>query len=242
MCKRQNLCLLQIRKIDYYGSSRTKRRRIKAKVAEHLQILEDLRVKNKVSSNLECVAEINSQIPNEELDSQTQAAYIESVQESDSEMFYSDSSEELHLDGSTEGTNPCNDLKRKLADWAPNHNISHSALSELLHILVQSGLGLPRDPRTLLSTITTCEVKEIGHGSYYHFGVSNAIILQLSRESDPSTDTLILRVNIDGLPLFRSSKLSYGLFWPRSKNSQGLMLLSLVCMQAKQSLILLRIT
>lgn len=171
--------------------------------------MEDLRAKNKVSSNLECVAEINSQIPNEELDSQTQAAYIESVQESDSEMFYSDSSEELHLDGSTEGTNPCNDLKRKLADWAPNHNISHSALSELLHILVQSGLDLPRDPRTLLSTITTCEVKEIGHCSYYHFGVSNAIISQLSR--DPSTDTLTLRVNIDGLPLFRSSKME---LWP----------------------------
>ncbi|TKS71949.1 hypothetical protein D9C73_006022 [Collichthys lucidus] len=80
--------------MDYCGSSRTKKRLIKAKVAEHLQMLEDLRGKDKVSSNLECVMEMNSQIHNGELDSQTLA--IESGQ--DSEMFYSDSSEELNLD------------------------------------------------------------------------------------------------------------------------------------------------
>lgn len=185
---------------------------------------------------------MNSQTPNEELDSQTQAAYIESVHESDSEMFYSDSSDKLHLDGSTEGTNPCNDLKRKLADWAPNHNISHSAFSELLHILVLSGLDLPRDPRNLLTTITTNEVKEIGHGSYYHFGVSNAIISQLSRESDPSTDTLTLRVNIDGLPLFRSSKME---LWPilaKIKELPRSNVIIIGLLQAQLSLILLRIS
>ncbi|KAL7401006.1 hypothetical protein ABVT39_021403 [Epinephelus coioides] len=80
----------KIRKMDYYGSSRTKRRRIKAKVAEHLQMLEDLRAKNKVSSNLDCVAEMDSQIHNEELDSQAQTVYNESGQESDSEMFPSE--------------------------------------------------------------------------------------------------------------------------------------------------------
>jgi len=38
------------------------------------------------------------------------------------------------------------DIRRKLRDWSVNHNISHSALSELLHLLVQCGLELPKDP------------------------------------------------------------------------------------------------
>lgn len=88
-----------------------------------------------MSSNLDCVIEMDSQIHNEKLDSQAQTFYNESGQESDSEMFPSDSNEKLNLDASTEGTNPCDELKKKLADWARNHNISYSALSELLHIL-----------------------------------------------------------------------------------------------------------
>ena len=103
VCQCQNLCMLQIRKMDYCGSSRTKRRRIKAKVAEHLQMFEELRSKNKASSNMDCITEMDARLHNEVLDSQ--AVCKESGQESDSEMFYNDSSVELNLDGSTEGTN-----------------------------------------------------------------------------------------------------------------------------------------
>ena len=46
----------------------------------------------------------------------------------------------------------------------------------------------------------------MGDGSYYYFGVANAIISQLSRESPPVVDTLTLRVNIDGISLSKSSK------------------------------------
>ncbi|XP_056449900.1 uncharacterized protein LOC130385424 [Gadus chalcogrammus] len=105
-----------------------------------------------------------------------------------------------------EGSDPCSELKDKLADWAAKRNISHSALSELLPILRHCGLDLPKDPRTLMSTSKNCEVKEMGDGSYYYFGVANAIISQLSRESPPVVDTLTLRVNIDGISLSKSSK------------------------------------
>ncbi|XP_034546374.1 uncharacterized protein LOC117817727 [Notolabrus celidotus] len=135
----------------------------------------------------------------------------ESDQEPDYDMLSSDSNEEFDSEGCIEETDPCTDVKRKLADWAASRNISHSALSELLQILVQCGLDLPKDPRTLLSTSKTCEVKDIGDGCYHHFGISNALTTLLSQQSQPSVESLTLRVNIDGLPLFRSSKME---LWP----------------------------
>lgn len=105
------------------------------------------------------------------------------------------------------------DAKRKLAEWAANRNVSHSALSELLGVLVELGLDLPKDPRTLLGTLKDCEVKEMGRGSYYHFGLESAIIseLKMTNEHELTTDTLTVRVNVDGLPLCRSSNMQ---LWP----------------------------
>ncbi|ROL50895.1 hypothetical protein DPX16_3529 [Anabarilius grahami] len=57
---------------------------------------------------------------------------------------------------------PHYDAKRKLAEWASNPNISHSALSELLTIILELGLDLPKDLRTLLSTVKECDVKDPG--------------------------------------------------------------------------------
>lgn len=54
-------------------------------------------------------------------------------------------------------------------------------------------------------------VKEMGHGVYYHFEVTNALTSQPLNDSNLSVDTLTLRVNIDGLPLFRSSEME---LWP----------------------------
>ncbi|KAK0147354.1 hypothetical protein N1851_013217 [Merluccius polli] len=56
----------------------------------------------------------------------------------------------------TEGE-PHSDAKRKLAEWAANRQVSHSALSELLAILLELGLDVPKDPRTLLGTVKECE-------------------------------------------------------------------------------------
>lgn len=70
--------------------------------------------------------------------------------------------------------------------------MSHSALSELLAILLELGLDVPKDPRTLLGTVKDCEVKEMGQGSYYHFGLASAILseLKMTNEHELTTDTL----------------------------------------------------
>lgn len=101
-----------------------------------------------------------------------------------------------------------------LAEWAAEYNISQNALSALLKILKQKGLNVPLDARTLMCTERKCNVKNVAGGSYYHFGIRNSVVAELASldfDLRDLTDSLTLRINIDGLPLFRSTTLS---LWP----------------------------
>lgn len=102
----------------------------------------------------------------------------------------------------------CSNTKKRLSEWAINYNISHAALSALLDILRDLEQSLPKDPRTLLSTPVCADMRGLAGGSYYHFGVAQSLCSQLSKLSQDSlhgVDTLTLQINIDGLPLFKSS-------------------------------------
>jgi len=109
------------------------------------------------------------------------------------------------------------DIRNQLAEWAVDNNITHSALSSLLSILKQHHTNLPTDPRTLLKTPHTYNVKEIvgirGQvGQYYHFGLAAGINELLSMFSGQCTNNLLtLQFNFDGLPLFKSASQE---FWP----------------------------
>ena len=49
-------------------------------------------------------------------------------------------------------------------------------------------------------------------GEYYHFGILAGIMSQLqSQQCDTMQQCILLQINIDGLPLFKSSNLQ---FWP----------------------------
>lgn len=213
------VCYRSKRKMDYDDSRWTKRRRVKTKVEEHLQFLEGCRNDEDMPSNLYFIAsdeELESHASNDSNDSQICGHHDELGSQCDeksrSEIVYSHSCEatndQTDSDSTVDRSDPCSfsDIKRKLGNWAANHNIPHSALSELLHLLVQCGLELPKDPRTLLSTSITNRIKDIGNGCYCHIGVSNVIISALSQDSHPSVDTITLRINIDGIPLSGSSK------------------------------------
>lgn len=104
-------------------------------------------------------------------------------------------------------------LWSRLAGWANDFNISHSALLSLLAILSQiGGLGLPKDPRTLLQTTNTTKTRDMGRGSYCYLGLKQAILSIMEKHPSVSVqDILCLQLNIDGLPLFKSSSLS---LWP----------------------------
>ena len=103
-------------------------------------------------------------------------------------------------------------LMRSLRYWATSYSISLVALSALLSILKLFHPMLPEDGRTLLRTQHDVATTQMQGGEYYHFGLVQGILSRLKCLSLPvSLRTLTLQFNIDGLPLFKSSRLQ---FWP----------------------------
>ena len=83
-----------------------------------------------------------------------------------------------------------------------------------MEILRPSHPLLPRDPRTLLRTRTSYEINQIAGGCYFHFGVATGVKAQLEKyphEPFFETESILLQINIDGLPLFKNSGTQ---FWP----------------------------
>ncbi len=106
------------------------------------------------------------------------------------------------------------DIKNRLHDWAVTFNISQAAVTALLHILWLAGLEVPKDARTLLKTPEETQIKQISGGNYYHLGVEKGILASLRRNdnlTDSTVSKLSLNINVDGLPLFRSSNVQ---LWP----------------------------
>lgn len=81
---------------------------------------------------------------------------------------------------------------------------------KLLHLLKPYHPNLPLDCRTLLQTPRFINTKKLITGEYVHFNVKNTLLNILSQTKN-SPNILELSINIDGLPLFHSSKTQ---FWP----------------------------
>ena len=72
-------------------------------------------------------------------------------------------------------------MRQKLADWATAHNIPHSALTPLLSILQTTGMDLPNDTRTLLSTPRNTATRNVVGGDYYYFGIAKSLKYKLEQ-------------------------------------------------------------
>ena len=99
-------------------------------------------------------------------------------------------------------------LSSDLAFWAVKKRISQQAVKELLALLTFHDVpALPKDPRTLLKTPRTIEVKAIPGGHYYHFGIMNSVRCAALNDNLPLFDDCILelQLNIDGLPTAKST-------------------------------------
>ncbi|EFN89265.1 hypothetical protein EAI_04508, partial [Harpegnathos saltator] len=69
-----------------------------------------------------------------------------------------------------------NNFINKLRLWAISHNISHSALRDLLQLLrSEANICVPQDPRTLLHIPRHIFSKLIGSGTHSHIGVQSAV-------------------------------------------------------------------
>jgi hypothetical protein len=104
-------------------------------------------------------------------------------------------------------------LGKKLANWATKNNCQRGTINELLGILREEGHCLPKDSRTLLATPRVISTLEKCGGQYIYLGIEHGVreILCENPSFVENNDTVKLKVNVDGLPLFKSS--SYQ-FWP----------------------------
>ena len=116
--------------------------------------------------------------------------------------------------GSYASRSNVSDLERELANWAIQNNISQNSLSSLLKILHNYMPGLPIDARTLLRKSKPIEsvIKPIDGGEFAYLGVAPGIF---ARRNDlnlgDNSDVITLQINIDGLPIFKSSNVQV---WP----------------------------
>ncbi|XP_028281085.1 uncharacterized protein LOC114448365 [Parambassis ranga] len=104
-------------------------------------------------------------------------------------------------------------LDESLCDWAVHFRVPLVALTALLSILRVHHPSLPKDARTLLKTTTSYTIHDLAGGTYYYFGIWKAFEKSLAHiwSCIPNKHVFRLQLNVDGLPLFRSSSLQ---FWP----------------------------
>ncbi|XP_064465345.1 uncharacterized protein LOC135376812 [Ornithodoros turicata] len=106
-----------------------------------------------------------------------------------------------------------NDFCTRLRIWSVETGVTHSQLTGLLNILHTHPCfsNLPRSARTLLKTPRASpDFQDIHPGKYHHFGLASGLRYVL-KNALSLPDILLLNVNIDGLPLTKSTTQQ---FWP----------------------------
>ncbi|CAC5384268.1 unnamed protein product [Mytilus coruscus] len=104
-------------------------------------------------------------------------------------------------------------IVEELKVWANKFEIKQNALDDLLKILKGKGFEdvLPTCARTLLKTPRTVVMNTVSDMHYYHFGLKYMLehrLQSVSKEKLEGIQCLVLSLNIDGLPLFKSSNTS----------------------------------
>lgn len=109
---------------------------------------------------------------------------------------------------SSRNDNHSDSLEDTLKKWAFKHKITHAALRDLLTGLISHGhQNLPKDPRTLLQTPRSAKIVPMGSGEFCSFNLKDIICQQIEKFNISSSD-LKLTLNVDGLPIFKSSSFS----------------------------------
>lgn len=99
-------------------------------------------------------------------------------------------------------------LRIGLQKWASEHRISKRAVDSLLGILNSTGTkSLPKNHRTLQGTPIHVPITETAGGKMWYNGLNKCL-----RDTFSNLDRHLfikLNFNIDGLPLYNSSKVSF---------------------------------
>lgn len=105
-------------------------------------------------------------------------------------------------------------LRDKIRSWIIQYKVSHNSANCILKIMKSEGLNIPKDVRTLMKTPKIYEIVPLGSdGSYVHYGLRNMLLPLLTKYINyiDFSNTLKLGINIDGIPITKSSKSQ---LWP----------------------------
>lgn len=146
-----------------------------------------------------CSSSISTAAVSIRSDSEEEDAYDTESTETDSEQ----------LDEMSHSAVEIPSLHKDLATWATATNQTHKALNELLRVLRRHGHRLPKDARSLLDTPQGVAFQNKCNGQYIYYGIVCYLLEHFSEETPPGQIELCF--NVDGVPLFKSSKKC---FWP----------------------------
>ena len=106
--------------------------------------------------------------------------------------------------GDCEEILPQKSLSEKIKEWYLETKPTRRCLHELLKILKGEGLDVPLSAQKLVGKADPVLVKSVQSGIYVHFGIQN----QLNKISHilQEYDHIEMDINIDGIPLFKSSR------------------------------------
>ncbi|XP_031783890.1 uncharacterized protein LOC100116041 isoform X1 [Nasonia vitripennis] len=159
------------------------------------------------NEKVDCIQNEN----NYEIDDSYDDTYRYSDSDADSNPDNDDLEYLLDSFPATKNTNFIN----AISNWAKEFAIHHYALKNLQSILNKfTDTVFPKDPRTLLQTPQSTDVKSMDSGEYCHVGLKYAVkkIVQNRIEIGHVFDTLNLFINIDGAPI--TGKSSSKSIWP----------------------------
>ena len=118
-------------------------------------------------------------------------------------------------DSDEDSPNRNSSLNDELVHWINDYQVKHNAADSLLKLLKENGHPeLPGSARTLLHTAREVETQVKSGMDYIYFDIKSELVKHLnmySLEYRTSIDDIEISLNIDGLPLFVSSKKT---LWP----------------------------
>ena len=211
--------------IDYQGiedailSDRTIRRGAAAQAEQlltGLELQQDNLVPNQDDDDNNILA--YDGVPAQEMDSvlsapesDDNASMSDMGNEADESIHASDNDTESHSSSDSDNGDDV-EFRQRLRVWVLDSGTPLLHTTSLLALLRPHFPLLPKDGRTLLHTIRTYTIEDIAGGKYHHFGISKGIKMKLEKyDYFNEYNELSLQINIDGLPLFKSTS---DCFWP----------------------------